>query len=108
MSLRIFYHPYYSSLTLPERHRFPLAKYQALYQHLVGRNEPAAIDSFTRDLAGFHKADSVHYDALLHGCIREAAELANRGLDRLGTSDLLRSEYLCSLPARRTRPGDTG
>ena len=27
---------------------------QALYQHLVGRNEAAAIDSFTRDLAGFH------------------------------------------------------
>ena len=48
---------------------------QALYQHLVGRNEAAAIDAFTRDLAGFHKADSVHYDALLHGCIREAAEL---------------------------------
>jgi N utilization substance protein B len=48
---------------------------QALYQHLVGRNEAAAIDAFTRDLAGFHKADSVHYDALLHGCIREAAQL---------------------------------
>ena len=48
---------------------------QGLYQHLVGRNEATAIDSFTRDLAGFHKADSVHYDALLHGCIREAAEL---------------------------------
>ena len=48
---------------------------QALYQHLVGRNEAAAIDVFTRDLAGFHKADSVHYDALLHGCIAEAAEL---------------------------------
>ena len=48
---------------------------QALYQHLVGRNEAAAIDTFTRDLSGFHKADSVHYDALLHGCIREAAEL---------------------------------
>ncbi len=48
---------------------------QALYQHLVGRNEAEAIDIFTRDLAGFHKADSVHYDALLHGCIREAAEL---------------------------------
>ncbi len=48
---------------------------QALYQHLVGGNEAAAIDAFTRDLAGFHKADSVHYDALLHGCIREAAEL---------------------------------
>ena len=48
---------------------------QALYQHLVGRNDAASIDAFTRDLAGFHKADSVHYDALLHGCIREAAQL---------------------------------
>ena len=48
---------------------------QALYQHLVGRNDAQAIDAFTRDLSGFHKADSVHYDALLHGCIREAAEL---------------------------------
>jgi len=48
---------------------------QALYQHLVGRNDPQAIDVFTRDLAGFHKADSVHYDALLHGCVKEAEEL---------------------------------
>lgn len=48
---------------------------QALYQYLVGRNEAAAIDAFTRDLSGFHKADSVHYDALLHGCVREADEL---------------------------------
>jgi N utilization substance protein B len=48
---------------------------QALYQHLVGGNAPEAIDSFTRDLAGFHKADSVHYDALLHGCIAQSAEL---------------------------------
>ena len=48
---------------------------QALYQHLVGRNEAGAIDTFTRDLAGFHKADSAHYDALLHGCIAEAASL---------------------------------
>ena len=48
---------------------------QGLYQHLVGHNEAVAIDAFTRDLAGFHKADSAHYDALLHGCIREAAQL---------------------------------
>ncbi len=47
---------------------------QALYQHIVGRNEAEAIDAFTRDLSGFHKADSVHYDALLHGCIAQAAE----------------------------------
>ena len=48
---------------------------QALYQFQVGGNEPQAIDAFTRDLAGFHKADAVHYDALLHGCIAQAAEL---------------------------------
>jgi N utilization substance protein B len=48
---------------------------QALYQHLVGRNEAGDIDVFTRDLSGFHKADSAHYDALLHGCIAEAADL---------------------------------
>ncbi len=45
---------------------------QALYQHLVGRNEATAIDTFTRDLSGFHKADAAHYDALLHGSIAEA------------------------------------
>lgn len=48
---------------------------QALYQYLVGRNEGDAIDAFTRDLVGFHKADAAHYDALLHGCIASAATL---------------------------------
>jgi N utilization substance protein B len=48
---------------------------QALYQHLLAGNEAAAIDAFTRDLVGFHKADSVHYDALLHGCIEDAVAL---------------------------------
>lgn len=48
---------------------------QAIYQHLVGRNTASDIDAFTRDLAGFHKADSVHYDALLHGCVEQAGAL---------------------------------
>ena len=48
---------------------------QALYQHFVGRNAPDSIDMFTRDLVGFHKADSAHYDALLHGCIEQAVQL---------------------------------
>jgi N utilization substance protein B len=48
---------------------------QALYQHLVGHNDTDSIDAFTRDLAGFHKADSAHYDALLHGCIESAKTL---------------------------------
>ncbi len=48
---------------------------QALYQHLVGKNDASAIDEFTRDLSGFHKADAAHYDALLHGSIQSATEL---------------------------------
>lgn len=51
---------------------------QALYQHLVGRNEAQSIDLFTRDLIGFHKADTSHFDALLHGCIAQEADLNAR------------------------------
>ena len=59
---------------------------QALYQHLVGGNDASSIDLFTRDLAGFHKADAAHYDALLHGCIEGAT-----GLDALITPVLDRT-----------------
>ena len=48
---------------------------QGLYQYLIGKNTADDIDAFTRDLAGFNKADSVHFDALLRGCIEEAAQL---------------------------------
>jgi transcription antitermination protein NusB len=48
---------------------------QALYQHLVGKNATDAIDAFTRDLQGFAKADAAHFDALFHGCVKEAGTL---------------------------------
>jgi N utilization substance protein B len=48
---------------------------QGLYQSLVGGNSVTDIDLFTRDLAGFSKADSVHFDALLQGCVAEAIQL---------------------------------
>ncbi len=48
---------------------------QGLYQFLVGRNPAPDIDAFTRDLAGFNKADALHFDALLQGCITQAAQL---------------------------------
>jgi transcription antitermination protein NusB len=48
---------------------------QALYQHLVGKNTAEDIDVFTRDLQGFSKADSAHYDALFHGCMGQAVQL---------------------------------
>ncbi len=59
----------------PPRSRAREFALQGLYQHLVGRNAAPDIDTFTRDLAGFGKADAVHYDALLHGCITQAGEL---------------------------------
>ena len=58
---------------------------QGLYQSLVGKNQPADIDLFTRDLSGFSKADAVHFDALLHGCIAQADaadQLISTRLDR--------------------------
>jgi N utilization substance protein B len=58
-----------------ERSRSREFALQALYQKLVGRNEVADIDAFTRDLAGFSKSDALHFDTLLHGCSDEAAEL---------------------------------
>jgi N utilization substance protein B len=63
------------SSSKPPRSRAREFALQALYQHLVGRQDAESIDQFTRALSGFHKADSVHYDALLHGSIKEAEEL---------------------------------
>lgn len=48
---------------------------QGLYQFLVGRNAAPDIDAFTRDLAGFNKADALHFDALLQGCIAQGQSL---------------------------------
>jgi N utilization substance protein B len=36
---------------------------------------PAVIDAHMRELDGFDKCDRAHFDALLHGCIAEAAAL---------------------------------
>jgi N utilization substance protein B len=59
----------------PARSRSREFALQALYQHLVGRNEASDIDVFTRDLSGFHKADIAHYDALFYGCTESAEVL---------------------------------
>jgi N utilization substance protein B len=48
---------------------------QGLYQKLVGRNAVSEIDTFTRELAGFSKSDTVHFALLLHGCSNEMAAL---------------------------------
>ncbi|HSW07663.1 transcription antitermination factor NusB [Aquabacterium sp.] len=48
---------------------------QGLYEWLVGGADAGVIDAHMREQEGFDKADRVHYDALLHGCISEAADL---------------------------------
>jgi N utilization substance protein B len=48
---------------------------QGLYEWLVGRTDVAAIDAHMREQDGFERSDSQHFDALLHGCVREAAAL---------------------------------
>ena len=46
-----------------------------LYEWLVSGADAGVIDAHMREQDGFGKADSVHFDALLHGCIREATDL---------------------------------
>lgn len=70
---------------------------QALYQYVVSHNDPEAINLFTRDLSGFHKADSVHYGALFYGCVehRDALDtLITPALDRT-IKELSPIEHIC-------------
>ena len=48
---------------------------QGLYEWLIGGADAGVIDAHVREQEGFAKCDSAHFDVLLHGCIREAAEL---------------------------------
>jgi len=48
---------------------------QGLYEWLVGRAEPAAIDAHMREQEGFERCDSQHFDTLLHGCSGESVAL---------------------------------
>ena len=48
---------------------------QGLYEWLVSGTEAGVIDAHMREQEGFDKADRAHFDALLHGCIAEAADL---------------------------------
>ena len=48
---------------------------QGLYEWLLSGAASGEIDAHMRELDGFDKCDRMHFDALLHGCIREAADL---------------------------------
>jgi N utilization substance protein B len=68
---------------------------QGLYQWLVSGEDAGVIDAHMREQEGFDKVDRAHYDALLHGCITEAADLdvvLGRHVDRR-TSELSPVEH---------------
>ena len=61
---------------------------QALYRWLLAGGDAAAAEADIRDQDGFDKCDRAHFDALLHGCIEQAAALdavLTRHVDRKTT-----------------------
>lgn len=57
------------------RHRAREFALQGLYQWLLNNESAAAIEAHIREAHGFEKADAAHFDALLHGTIRDALAL---------------------------------
>lgn len=57
------------------RHRSREFALQGLYQWLLNNEDAGAIDAHIREAHGFDKADKAHFNALLHGVIRDAASL---------------------------------
>jgi len=59
----------------PSRRRSREIALQGLYEWLVSGTDPGLIDAHMREQEEYPLCDAVHFDALLHGCIRGAAEL---------------------------------
>jgi transcription antitermination protein NusB len=59
----------------PPRRRARELVLQGLYAYLIAGHDATAIDRALRDEPGLEGADTEHFDALLHGCIAQAAEL---------------------------------
>ncbi len=57
------------------RHRAREFALQGLYQWLMSQEDAGVIDANIRNAHGFDKADREHFDALLHGAIRDVASL---------------------------------
>ena len=80
--LPLVYHECYSDLVLPERHRYPIGKYRALYQHLLRVGVPQAWFDLDAPPATAAQLGLVHHpdyiDALCHGA------LDNKAMRRIG------------------------
>jgi N utilization substance protein B len=70
------------------RRRSREAALQGLYEWLLGGGDAGVIDAHMREQEGFSEVDAAHFDALLHGCIAEAADidaLLSKHVDRKTT-----------------------
>lgn len=68
---------------------------QGLYEWRLSGADAGVVDAHMREQDDFGKCDTAHFDALLHGCIREAATLdvaLGKHLDRR-TSELSPIEH---------------
>ncbi len=77
------------------RRRSREAALQGLYEWLLGGSDGGVIDAHMRELEAYAGCDTAHFDALLHGCIAEAADLdavLARHVDR-ATKDLSPVEH---------------
>jgi N utilization substance protein B len=86
------------------RHRAREFALQGLYQWLMSQEDAGVIDAYIRNAHGFEKADREHFDALLHGTIRDVATLReeivpyiDRAMDQLSPIEhaALLSRTLC-------------
>jgi len=57
------------------RHRAREFALQGIYEWLLNNEDSGAIEAHIREAHGFDKADAEHFDSLLHGAIKSAAEL---------------------------------
>jgi N utilization substance protein B len=64
--------------TVSARRRSRELALQGLYEWLIGGADAGVVDAHAREREGFEQVDAAHFDLLLHGCIREHAELDAR------------------------------
>ncbi len=60
------------------RHRAREFALQGIYQWLLSNEDSGVIDAHIRQAHGFDKADAAHFNALLHGAIRDVTRLREK------------------------------
>ncbi|MEO2280868.1 histone deacetylase family protein [Pseudoalteromonas pernae] len=109
--MKLFYHPIYSQLALPAHHRFPISKYQRLYDKVCANDELSAyLETCCAPPASLEQINLVHepiyVQQFLDGCLESKAqkrigfpyseELVKRTLQSVGNTIGAAKEALSS------------